>query len=304
MKKKIVCAVCGEIIEIDTNEETTYCPKCSKLINVAQGEKYLSMLVVRYFNFGMHYLNITTEYEKAVESFKKVLEYNSNELESIHALAISLVSASTTRNSRLLESLDVLKQYKDKINVTNYNIESVIEFLKKIISLLDLYKTSLENNLMERSLFYEEKGREIYIKALNDILEYKTFLKETYYTKRRYSSDSSISLDSLNVSIEIIKTQLSKEYKVMGHPEKMLDSLEETTLIPDRIFKDNLKLYKKRKKVIVAEIISLVCFVIGIILIFALPKKLAIGIPTTGFFLLTSIILIIVSKSLKKKLLK
>lgn len=304
MKKKIVCAVCGEIIEIETNEETTYCPKCSKLINVAQGEKYLSMLVVRYHNFGMHYLNITTEYEKAVESFKKVLEYDPNELESIHALAISLICSSTTRYSKLQNSLDVLKQYKDKINISNYNIESVMNFLKKVFSLLDQYKTTLENYLMNGGLFYEEKGKELYIKALNDILEYKLFLKDVYYAKRRYTSDSKISISSLNESIEIIKTQLASEYVVMGHPEKMLDSINEDTSIPERIFKNNFGLYKKRKTIIGFEIISLLCLLVGIILIFALPKKLAIGIPVSGFFLLTSIILIIVNKSLKKKLLK
>lgn len=304
MKKKIVCAVCGEIIEIETNEETTYCPKCSKLINVAQGEKYLSMLVVRYHNFGMHYLNITTEYEKAVESFKKVLEYDPNELESIHALAISLICSSTTRYSKLQNSLDVLKQYKDKINISNYNIESVMNFLKKVFSLLDQYKTTLENYLMNGGLFYEEKGKELYIKALNDILEYKLFLKDVYYAKRRYTSDSKISISSLNESIEIIKTQLASEYVVMGHPEKMLDSINEDTSIPERIFKNNFGLYKKRKTIISFEIISLLCLLVGIILIFALPKKLAIGIPVSGFFLLTSIILIIVNKSLKKKLLK
>lgn len=304
MKKKIVCAVCGEIIEIETNEETTYCPKCSKLINVAQGEKYLSMLVVRYHNFGMHYLNITTEYEKAVESFKKVLEYDPNELESIHALAISLICSSTTRYSKLQNSLDVLKQYKDKINISNYNIESVMNFLKKVFSLLDQYKTTLENYLMNGGLFYEEKGKELYIKALNDILEYKLFLKDVYYAKRRYTSDSKISISSLNESIEIIKTQLASEYVVMGHPEKMLDSINEDTSIPERIFKNNFGLYKKRKTIIGFEIISLLCLLVGIILIFALPKKLAIGIPVSGFFLLTSIIFIIVNKSLKKKLLK
>ena len=304
MKKKIVCAVCGEIIEIETKEETTYCPKCSKLINVAQGEKYLSMLVVRYHNFGMHYLNITTEYEKAVESFKKVLEYDPNELESIHALAISLICSSTTRYSKLQNSLDVLKQYKDKINISNYNIESVMNFLKKVFSLLDQYKTTLENYLMNGGLFYEEKGKELYIKALNDILEYKLFLKDVYYAKRRYTSDSKISISSLNESIEIIKTQLASEYVVMGHPEKMLDSINEDTSIPERIFKNNFGLYKKRKTIIGFEIISLLCLLVGIILIFALPKKLAIGIPVSGFFLLTSIILIIVNKSLKKKLLK
>lgn len=304
MKKKIVCAVCGEIIEIETKEETTYCPKCSKLINVAQGEKYLSMLVVRYHNFGMHYLNITTEYEKAAESFKKVLEYDPNELESIHALAISLICSSTTRYSKLQNSLDVLKQYKDKINISNYNIESVMNFLKKVFSLLDQYKTTLENYLMNGGLFYEEKGKELYIKALNDILEYKLFLKDVYYAKRRYTSDSKISISSLNESIEIIKTQLASEYVVMGHPEKMLDSINEDTSIPERIFKNNFGLYKKRKTIIGFEIISLLCLLVGIILIFALPKKLAIGIPVSGFFLLTSIILIIVNKSLKKKLLK
>ena len=304
MKKKIVCAVCGEIIEIETKEETTYCPKCSKLINVAQGEKYLSMLVVRYHNFGMHYLNITTEYEKAVESFKKVLEYDPNELESIHALAISLICSSTTRYSKLQNSLDVLKKYKDKINISNYNIESVMNFLKKVFSLLDQYKTTLENYLMNGGLFYEEKGKELYIKALNDILEYKLFLKDVYYAKRRYASDSEISISSLNESIEIIKTQLAGEHVVMGHPEKMLDSINEDTSIPERIFKNNFELYKKRKTIIGFEIISLLCLLIGIILIFALPKKLAIGIPITIFFFLTSLILISINRSLKKKLLK
>lgn len=304
MKKKIVCAVCGEIIEIDTDEETTYCPKCSKLINVAQGEKYLSMLVVRYYNFGMYYLNITTEYDKAVDSFKKVLEYCPSEIESIHALAISLICSSTTRYSKIPDSLEILKQYKEYINITNYNIESAINFLKKVNEVLNKYKNGLENNLMSGEIFYEEKGKELYLKTLNDILEYKTFLKDVYYQKRRYSSDSSISLNALEESIEIVKNQLTKDYQVMPHPEKMLDSINEDTSINERIFKNNFSLYKKRKRVIAFIIMSLICLIVGVILIFALPKKLAIGVPITLFFLLTSIVLIIVSKVLKNKLLK
>lgn len=304
MKKKIVCAVCGEIIEIDTNEETTYCPKCSKLINIAQGEKYLSMLIVRYFNFGMHYLNITTEYEKAVESFSKVLEYDPNELESIHLLAVSILCCSTTRKSKIKESLEILRNNKDKINISNYNIESIINFLRRIFSLLNLYKISLENNLMGGALFYEESGKQLYIQALKDILEYKLFLKEIYYGKRRYSADTEISFKSLDESINILNTQLSKNYQVMGHPEKMLDSIDEATIIPDRIFKDNFKIYKKRKCVNVLEVISIVCLIVGVVLIFALPKKLAIGIPTTGFFLLTTVVLFFIRKYYSKKLLK
>lgn len=304
MKKKIVCAVCGEIIDIDTDEETTYCPKCSKLINVAQGEKYLSMLVVRYFNFGNHYLNLTTEYDKAIESFKKVLEYDSTELESIHNLAISYLCSSTLRNSKIQDSLNVLKKYKDEISINNYNIDIVVDFLKRITALLDKYKITLENYLMSGTFFYEEKGKQIYTQALKDILEYKTFLKDVYYSKRRFSSDTSISLKSLESSIEIINVQLSKNYQVMIHPEKMLDSISDSTLIPDRIFKDNYALYNKSKHVTAFMIISLLCLLTGIILIFALPKKLAIGIPVASFFLITSLVLIISKRKLKQKLLK
>lgn len=304
MKKKIVCAVCGEIIEVDTNEETTYCPKCSKLINIAQGEKYLSMLIIKNYNFGMHYLNITTEYEKAADSFRKVLEYDPTEIDSIQALAISLICCSTVRYSKIQDSLEALKKYRENINITNYNIDTAVTFLQKVFTLLNQYKTTLENYLMGGTLFYEEKGKNLYIKALNDILEYKLFLKEVYYGKRRYSSDSLISLKTLDESIEILKVQLSKDYQVMGHPEKMLDSINESTSIPERVYKNNFKLYKKRRKIIGAEIISYLCLFVGIVLIFALPKKLAIGIPTSGFFLLTSIVLTLLNKSFKKKLLK
>ena len=302
MKKKIVCSVCGEIIEIDDEQEMVYCPKCSKPINVLQGEKYYNLLIFRYYNLGVVALYNQTDYEKAIESFKKVVELNPSELSAVHGLALATLLTSTIRESHLKESLEVLKNAKDYIEVNKYNIDSIVKFLQEVVSSLDKYKLSLENRLMEGGYFYEEKGKKLYEDALKDILEYKVFLKEKYYGKRRYPADSNITLGELDKQISILNTQLEKDYKVMGHPSKSLDSLSEETSIEDRVFKDNRKIYKRKNHMVVWSIISFLILVVGIILIFAMRNYAVIGVRVSGLGLVLFIIFSAIRSHYKKKL--
>ena len=304
MKKKIVCSVCGEIIEIDDDSEMVYCPKCSKPINVLQGEKYFNLLIFRYYNLGVSQLYNQTDYEKAIESFKKVVELNPSELSAVHGLALATLLTSTLRESHLQDSLKVLKDAEEYIKINSYNIDSIIKFLQDTNKYLEEYKLTLENRLMAGGLFYEERGKELYVQALKNMLAYKEFIKAKYYVRRHYPNDSKITINDLNKQIEILKNQLEKDYPVMITPSKSLDSDKEEMLIIDRIFKDNRKIYKRKTHMTIWTIISFVILVAGIILIFALRNYLIIGVSVAGLGLLLFLIFSIVGSSLKRRLAK
>ena len=304
MKKKIVCSVCGEIIEIDDDSEMVYCPKCSKPINVLQGEKYFNLLIFRYYNLGVSQLYNQTDYEKAIESFKKVVELNPSELSAVHGLALATLLTSTLRKSHLQDSLKVLKDAEEYIKINSYNIDSIIKFLQDTNKYLEEYKLTLENRLMAGGLFYEEQGKDLYVQALKDMLAYKEFIKAKYYVRRHYPNDSKITINDLNKQIEILKNQLEKDYPVMITPSKSLDSDKEDMLIVDRIFKDNRKIYKRKTRITIWTIISFVILVAGIILIFALRNYLIIGVSVSSLGLLLFLIFSIIGSSLRRKLAK
>lgn len=302
MKKKIVCSVCGEIIEIDDEQEMVYCPKCSKPINVLQGEKYYNLLIFRFYNLGVSELYQQTDYEEAIKSFKKVVELSPSELSSVHGLALATLLTSTVRVSHLKESLEVLKNAEKYIEVNKFNIDAIVKFLQDLFSSLETYKLALENRLMEGGFFYEEKGKKLYETALKDILEYKEFIKAHYYGERRYPADSKVTIGELNKQIDILKTQLEKNYRVMGHASKSLDSDKEEMKIEDRIFKDNRALYKRKNHMVMWSIASFITLITGIILIFVLRKYLVIGVSISSLGLILFIIFNSIRRHLNKKL--
>ena len=287
--RKVRCSYCGEIFSVEEEKETIYCPKCFKELSFKQAKKNLGSYIGRTFNNALIELNEATEYENAAKHFQIVLDVYPNDVGAAKGLVISTLLMSTVRQSYIKESLDNLNRYKDTLEINNLSLEDTYKFVDKINDYLKLYVTTLKQRLSDDNHFYEQKGYDIYINAVNDVIDYENSLINLYFSKRKLPHEPSLNKEIIENNIKILKKELKNKYSIETSPLHKLDSEVKECYIEDIIFADNSHLFKLKNNYLICFISFFLLFIIGIILIFALPNRLLIGVPITcvGLFLAT-----------------
>ncbi len=300
--RKIRCSYCGEIFNVDDDKEIVYCPKCYKDLNVNYSVKNLSNYIAKHFSNAITELNESTEYQKAVNNFQAVLDIYPNDIDAIKGLILSSLLCSTIRKSYINESLHNLIRYKDKIQINNLSIEDTLEFAQKINNYLDLYIDTMKKRLSNDGHFYEEKGLFLYKKALKDVIDFKGVLIDFFFTNRKLPHDEVLSKKKIEKQIKFLKEELNKNVAVETNPLYRLDTDVKECYILDTIFPDNRKLFKQKTSFLILFLVFFFIMVIGIILIFVLPKKLLIGVPLTSIGFVCSLLFLIIDIFIVKKL--
>lgn len=301
---KIKCPYCGEIIETDTTDDKLYCPKCFKNISIEQGKKHLSTYISKNLELAKKELNVSTEYEKAYDDFTKVIEVVADDYDAATGLVLSSLLISTVRINNLKKSMEELSKYQDILQFNQIDIEHTVHFVILINDYLNIYVDTLYERLSNKGHFYEEKGKDIYITAVNDAINYKRMLIDLYLSKRKISNKYPISETSLNNEIDKLESKKNEHYKIKHNPLHLLDVDIKECRIKDIVFKDVRKVYKNRNVSLVWAIIFLAIFAAGISLIFSLPKRLLIGVPVCAFGFIGSLIFLIVFFTNRNKLSK
>ncbi len=300
--KKIMCPSCNEIIDYDGHDSRIYCPHCFKNISIEQSSKHLANHVLKHSELGNKMLFEATEYQKARNHFQLVLNVYDDDFDAAKGLVLSTILMSTIRTSFINEAKEELIRYKKALKVNKLTIEDVSKFIKKVNDYLDEYVSTLRNRLSHNNHFYEELGRELYLKALNDVIGFKEVIMSFYFSSRSLPLNGELDKDTLKKQIDDLKKKASKKYAVESNPLHKLDSDVYETKIEDVIFKDVRNLYNNKTRIFFANMISLFMVIIGVFLIFYFPTKLLIGVPIAGLFALTSIVLLIAQLVVDHKL--
>jgi len=298
---KLLCPTCNHVIETD-QEEFTYCPNCFKKVSIEQGERNLSIFVSRHLYLGKVELKQATEYKKAIEDYKKVLEVEPTNFEASEGVVFASLYSSTLREPHLKDANELLIQYKDTLRIQSMNFERSVEFIEKLNSDLVYYKDEVTKRLKGDEGFYEEDGLKLYKSIVNDLIAFKETIVDLYFSDRKFPSKSSLTKESLLLDIKNLKNELKTKYSVESNPLHKLNTSVDETYIRDDIFKDNRELYKKRNSAIRFIFYTLSLMIVGIILIFALPSKLLIGVPIASVGLIGFITSIIIGVIRKNKL--
>lgn len=302
--RKIRCQFCGEIFEVEDDAVNIYCPKCFKYMSSSSGQKNLGVYVSKAFNQATIDLYESTEYLKARNNFQAVLDIIPNDKDAAEGLVLSTLLSSTLRKPLIKESLNELIRYQDALKIGQISIDRASSFIVKINDYLDLYTKTLRERLFDKDHFFEEKGKNLYLEAVKDVSLYKSMLIELYLKERILPTKFHLTKEDLENQIYILKLEEKANYTVESNLLHQLDSDVKEIRIDDIVFKDNRKAYKNRHISLIMAIISIAIFVTGIILIFLMPNRLLIGVPTLLIGLLLSFIFVIIDIFNKKKLLR
>src|SRR5574344_556232 len=221
--KKILCPLCGEIINVEDDKETIYCPKCFKNLSVEQGQKHLGLFVQKHFNLATSELYEATEYKKAAKDFQKVLDIIPDDFEAAEGLVLSTIMMSTIRSTHIKEAMHELQRYQDTLSISSVAIEKSGIFVKRVNEYLDQYHDVLKHRLMNKdNRFYEVKGEQIFKKVVQEIIDFKMVLIEAYFKSRKLPVKSNVTKEKLNKDIASLQKELTIDYAVESSPFHLL----------------------------------------------------------------------------------
>ena len=289
--KKIVCEYCEEIIEVGDNEETIYCPKCFKEVNVKLAEKRLPLFKDKRFELANTQLNVATEYEKAAQGFKKVLEIEPENLEAIRGLIISTLYQSTIRKSHIKDTHEIFKSYKSLLELLPDDFD---DFINKVNDEINYYLGELQDRLIDYDHFYEDEGKKLFYSTSEEIIDFKKTLVNNVNSKEDKSK--------IQKEINELRDLLKKDLYVESSPFHVLNTSSKEAYIPDVVFKDVRKAFKQRKRFRALFIASFGLMVVGILLIFILSSYLIIGVPIASLGFILTLVFGITYLGIERKL--
>ena len=289
--KKIVCEYCEEIIEVGDNEETIYCPKCFKEVNVKLAEKRLPLFKDKRFELANTQLNVATEYEKAAQGFKKVLEIEPENFEAIRGLIISTLYQSTIRKSHIKDTHEIFKSYKSLLELLPDDFD---DFINKVNDEINYYLGELQDRLIDYDHFYEDEGKKLFYSTSEEIIDFKKTLVNNVNSKEDKSK--------IQKEINELRDLLKKDLYVESSPFHVLNTSSKEAYIPDIVFKDVRKAFKQRKRFRALFIASFGLMVVGILLIFILSSYLIIGVPIASLGFILTLVFGITYLGIERKL--
>lgn len=291
--KKIVCEYCEEIISVEGEEETVYCPKCLKEVNVKLAEKRLPLFKDKRYEQAVTQLEVSTEYDKAAQGFLKVLEIEPERMDAIKGLILSTLYQSTVRKSFIKATNEVFKKYKDILELLPEDFD---EFINRVNGDINFYLNELKDRLIDYDHFFEEEGKKLFISTAEEIIDFKKTLVNSIYSKEIKSD--------IQKEINELRDLLKKDMYIESSPFHHLSTASKEALIKDKIFKDVVKAYKQRKRILATFIASFGLLAAGILLIFLLPSYLLIGVPITSLGFILTLVFGITYLSIERKLKK
>ena len=289
--KKIVCEYCEEIIEVEDKEETIYCPKCFKEVNVKLAEKRLPIFKDKRFELANTQLNVATEYEKAAQGYKKVLEIEPENFEAIRGLILATLYQSTIRESHIKSTHEIFKSYKSLLELLPEDFD---DFINKVNDEVNYYVGELKDRLIDYDHFYEEEGKKLFYETSEEIIDFKKTLVNNVNSKEDKSK--------IQKEINELRELLKKDFYVESSPFHVLNTTSKEAYIPNTVFKDVRKAFKQRKRFRALFIASFGLMIVGILLIFILSSYLVIGVPIASLGFILTLVFGITYLGIERKL--
>ena len=180
--KKGFCTHCkgderGRIFNVNKDAEVCYCPHCAHVMKPKEAIGNYSWLISSYLKKASNALFESTEYLLAYQTFAHVIDLDDSVKVAYFGRLLSLVYLSTLRTSKISLALQ-MHRLQAKLFHYQETASEYFNFLWLLLDALDQYENRMNKRLQNHHIFYDEDCIVLYLKRLDEIIKYKTFIKE------------------------------------------------------------------------------------------------------------------------------
>jgi hypothetical protein len=296
---KGVCPYCHKTIAINLEENVETCSYCQKEYLPRQANKLFGLMYSQYSSNGNIALNISRNYEKALEEYQKLLALDDESIEGIFGLANATLSVAKIDENVVDNIINLLNEKREKMLANTELYQEIAGNLMALATRMDSFleqsKTLLSNNNNFRDQGAKNRYHQIVISALS-LWQYISGVFNDYF--RDYS-----------VEINIIKNRINalQQEEIDVNTLNVLSpgDSQYLKLLNSHIFESRIGLFKWRLIVAFLQIVFVIGAIIGFSIMMANYENNPFpGLIVFGSFAFLFIIANIVGRIFKKLLAK
>lgn len=179
--KKAYCPYCttinerSRIFEVNSEAEICYCPKCMAKMKPFEGIKLYQNFILRKVENAEKTLYRANGFNNAYCSFAEIIDYEPHNLRALFGRALTLIFMSTLRNSKMKETLELIKSESSLYLRKSRELDLYIKFITQANKAIDEYDIRMRKRLTTRKRFYDVECVKLYFLRLDEILSLKEF---------------------------------------------------------------------------------------------------------------------------------
>lgn len=220
--KKGLCLNCQgkridhRIFQVNPEASTCFCPVCMKemepRIAIDNYTKYISNLLFKADNT----LFVACDPVLAYQQYADVLEFEENEAHALIGRILCLIYMGKVRKSYLREAYILL----ENTSFRGCDIDTFINFLKKIDVALDEYEAAVTKKLTFRDYFYDVECLKLYWIHLTDIIKMKELILSIFHKiEKTYTTRVDEAFDKM------LENNISEKEKLLAKEQITCDGV-------------------------------------------------------------------------------
>ena len=172
----------NRIFAVNKDADVCYCPNCTAAMKPKEAMNNYTWLISSHLKKASKALFETTEYLLAYQTFAHVIDLDETVKVAYFGRLLSLVYLSTLRVSKISSAL-LLHRQQAKLYHYQENAKEYFNFLWLLLDALDRYESRMKRRIVNHNVFYDTDCIELYLKRIDEIRKYKTYIAEeaTYF---------------------------------------------------------------------------------------------------------------------------
>ena len=164
------------IFNVNKEAEICYCPVCAHPMQPKDAIVNYRNLISHHLKRASRYLFETTEYLSAYQTFAHIIDIDDSIKVAYFGRILALVHISTLRKSKIPFALQMHKQQAPKMFHYQETVNEYYHFLILLLDALDIYENKMKKRLTSRGVFYDVDCVVLYLKRVEEIIQYKRYL--------------------------------------------------------------------------------------------------------------------------------
>lgn len=279
--KKIMCAQCGKIFELNENEQTKDCPTCGYRVDAYIGSQDYYKYIVKLTGFADKNLTEGISFDEAFRIYKELYEIDDTELDFFIGYNLSLLKTSTFLNTHSLDVYNnILNKEIDLSKETYIRLGHFFEMLYR-----SLFKIIDYNNSKYAETITTNEEKIMIAKNLVEANKLYTLLDECLKTFSETELNDSFYLDES--SLEDRRLKLRRKIKELNEIKEedgeYLIKLQDKNLKSYEINKDLFKDVHDGQIFIIKDNLNKFKWVFASLIFLVLLMTIGLVLAFTGF---------------------
>lgn len=291
---KGVCPYCHKTMTINLEENVETCPSCQKEYLPRQANKLFGLMYSQYSSNGNIALNVSRNYEKALEEYQKLLALDDESIDGIFGVANAIISEAKIDEDFVDAIINLLDEKREKMLANTELYQEIAGNFMTLGTRLDCFLEQSKNLLSDHDNFRDQGAKDRYHQIVINALSLWKYISEVF---NKYFQDY---VDE----IDIIKNRI----KTLQHEENSVNTLDVLSpgdsqylkLLNSHVFESRVGLFKWRLIVAVLQIV----FVIGAITGFSIMMTNYENNPFPGLIVFGSFALLFIIANIAGRILK